>query len=423
MHCIRNHFGQFFWLILLLLCAGVTSAAEMPTLTLKDLYAQSLLYFPNEKNAAIDERIGQNAIATARGQWYPRVDLSINGVDSDNNDSDYREAKASLRQRLYDRASLLQINAAKTALQVTQWHNVEQRQALFIEIAEVYVAALIQAEQEKLAWQSLRESETLLRMTQKAVELQQKPLLDRLRAEADVAEKQAQLIEAQNLKQDTMKQLRSYLPVSKSPFTLQVFVPTDFADAQKTSLDYVNAASLQRLQLAQEQARQNLAIERSAYYPSAELLWELSQRYSYSRLQSKDVRVDESRFTLSLHWNVFQGFATAYAVDNAQQRIGRAANEYHLAQLNLEKKISKTKALISSIEQGLQALKKVMLARQRSLQTIEKSWLLHLVNVAEVQVETSALAEVKLQIYTQQRNRDMEKLRLLFLMGQLRIAQ
>ncbi len=398
---------------------SIVFAEEQRLLPLQSIYSQSLQYYPLEKNAAIDEQIAQNEIDLARGTWYPRVDLYVDEVESDNDDNDYREGKISLSQTIYNRSALYAMAAAQAALNVTKWQNIEQRQSLFIEIAEIYTQALIQTQQEELANQSLTESEILYKVTKKAVELDQKPPLDLLRAQAELEEKRAELIEAQNARKDMNNQLLQYIPEPKFQIDLQPFSFKDFAS--KINSESVNHPSLYRLSYEELESQNVLEIERSGYYPSVDLVWDLSQRRSHSSLEGKDVAVNESRVTLSLNWNLFQGFATAYSEDSAQQKVARKVNERALAKLNLLKHVSQVESSITSDQQNLQALQKVLLFRQQSVTTAEKSWRLNLIDVIDVQAEYSALQATKLDIYTLERTLDMEHLRLLFLTGKLNI--
>ena len=402
-----------------MILASIVLAEEQRLLSLKLIFTQSLQYYPLEKNAAIDEHIAQNDIELARGTWYPRVDLAVDEVESDNDDNDYREGRISIRQTVYNQSALYTIDEAEASLNVAKWQNTEQRQLLLIEIAEIYTQALIQTQQEQLAKQSLAESEILHKVTKKAVELDQKPLLDLLRAQADLEEKRAELIEAQNAKEDIRNQLLQYIPEVNTLIELQPFNFQDYAS--KTNVQGLNHPSLYRLSNEEAQLQSALEVERSAYYPSVDLVWDLSQRRSHSSLEAKDVTVQESRVTLSLNWNLFQGFATSHSEDSARQKIVRKINERALAELNLAKQISQVESSIMSDQQSLQALEKVLLFRQQSVTTAEKSWELNLINITDVQTEYSALQQTKLDIYTLQRTLGMEQLRLLFLTGKLNI--
>ena len=406
-----------------MILASLVFAEGQPFVSLQSIYTQSLHHYPLEKNTTIDKRVAQNAIEVARSAWYPRVDVNIAGVDSDNDDSDYREGKVSIKQT-YSRSALYKVDEAQAGLVVAKWRNTEQRQSLFIEIAEIYTQALIQTQQQELAKQSLVESETMHKVTKKTVELDQRPLLDLLRAQADVEEKRAELIEAQNAQKDTINQLLQYIPESKvqidlRPFDLRPFNFTDFAS--KMNNQNLKHPSLHRLSYEEIQSQHALEVERSGYYPTVDLVLDLSERHSYSRLQAKDIAVNESRVTLLFNWTIFQGFATSYSVDSARQKVMRKVNEQALAQLNLDKQISQAESSIMSSQQRLQALEKVLLSREQSVTTAEKSWKLNLIDVTDVQTEYSALQQTKLDIYTLQRTLDMEQLRLLFLTGKLNI--
>ena len=402
-----------------MILASIVFAEEQRLLSLQSIYTQSLQYYPLEKNAAIDEQIAQNDIELARGTWYPRVDFAIDEVESDNDDNDYREGRISIRQTVYSRSALHTMDKARAGLAVARWQNIEQRQSLLIEIAEIYTQALIQTQQEQLAKQALAESEILHKLTKKAVELDQVPLLDLLRAQADLEEKRAELIEAQNAKEDIRNQLLQYIPEFNTLIELQPFNFQNYAS--EANAQGLNHPSLYRLSYEETQLQGALEVERSAYYPSIDLLWDLSQRRSHSSLEEKDISVNESRVTLSLSWNLFQGFATAYSEDSAQQKIARKVNEQALAKLDLLKQISQVESSIMSDQQNLQALEKVLLFRQQSVTSAEKSWRLNLIDITDVQAEYSALQQTKLDIYTLERKLDMEQLRLLFLTGKLNI--
>ena len=146
---------------------------------------------------------------------------------------------------------------------------------------------------------------------------------------------------------------------------------------------------------------------------------ELSQRQSYSSLDDDDVITNEGRLIVSLDWNFFQGWSHQAGIDKLKQQMQRLQHQYQIQQLSLYDQSLQTQSSIQSAEQQLQSLQRVLIARQRAVEAIDKSWKLNLVGIVDVQKENNALASVMLDIYLQQRQLDFERLKLLYLQGEL----
>ena len=399
--CVFSSMGQGVW------------AVEV--LTLKDIYAASLSYHPSQQNNLIDLDIANNDVAVERAASLPTIDLSSNVVASNRSGTDYEEIKLSIKQPIYNRPNADKLKIALIDTEIAKQKHQEAKQALLLEIADIYTQVLIQTDKEKLIKQALKEAQILHKIVARAVELEQKAPLELYRAVADVADKQASLITSTSHKKRLQHELMNYIETPVNDVQVVVFSSDEFAVVMDNKLRIHPA--LTRALLEQRRAKLAMAMAQSANHPTVDLTVDFSHRNTSSVLQTQ--ASGENRATLSMNWNLFNGHANRYTNDNAYKRLLQKEHEYDRIAADINQKIMATEALIVASKSKLEALNKAIAAQQHAVQTVEKSWQLGLVNIGEIQTQYSTLYETQMQVFTEQRTIDLEQLRLLFLTGAL----
>jgi outer membrane protein len=381
-------------LLFLLVTAGPANAQQVRRITFNEAVQIALEQNVSLKKAA--NRLEQSAIALSneRMAFYPDLSFSSNGSQNYGRNFIMHEGRivnttvetfnigANANVNLFNGfADVASLKAAQLDLEASDLDLERARQTVVFNVMENYLTLISRREQIAVQEENLAAQRQQLERIQAFTEVGSRPISDLYQQQAEVANAELQLVNAQRAFQ--LAEVNLIQTLQLDPFAQYEFVapsvdeietsPRRYEMEQLLRQAFSQRADLKSVQSSIEAARQSIRAARSTYWPRINLRANYGTNYS-TALEGFDLweQFNQARggsVGLSLTLPIFDRFATRNAVqqarvqfDNArldledvQQSIAVQVRQAYLDYLLAEKTLEVTDTQLRSAELALEA--------------------------------------------------------------------
>ena len=381
-------------LLFLLVTAGPVNAQQVRRITFNEAVQIALEQNVSLKKAA--NRLEQSAIVLSneRMAFYPDLSFSSNGSQNYGRNFIMHEGRivnttvetfnigANANVNLFNGfADVASLKAAQLDLEASDLDLERARQTVVFNVMENYLTLISRREQIAVQEENLAAQRQQLERIQAFTEVGSRPISDLYQQQAEVANAELQLVNAQRAFQ--LAEVNLIQTLQLDPFAQYEFVtpsvdeietsPRRYEMEQLLRQAFSQRADLKSVQSSIEAARQSIRAARSTYWPRINLRANYGTNYS-TALEGFDLweQFNQARggsVGLSLTLPIFDRFATRNAVqqarvqfDNArldledvQQSIAVQVRQAYLDYLLAEKTLEVTDTQLRSAELALEA--------------------------------------------------------------------
>ncbi len=381
-------------LLFLLVTAGPANAQQVRRITFNEAVQIALEQNVSLKKAA--NRLEQSAIVLSneRMAFYPDLSFSSNGSQNYGRNFIMHEGRivnttvetfnigANANVNLFNGfADVASLKAAQLDLEASDLDLERARQTVVFNVMENYLTLISRREQIAVQEENLAAQRQQLERIQAFTEVGSRPISDLYQQQAEVANAELQLVNAQRAFQ--LAEVNLIQTLQLDPFAQYEFVapsvdeietsPRRYEMEQLLRQAFSQRADLKSVQSSIEAARQSIRAARSTYWPRINLRANYGTNYS-TALEGFDLweQFNQARggsVGLSLTLPIFDRFATRNAVqqarvqfDNArldledvQQSIAVQVRQAYLDYLLAEKTLEVTDTQLRSAELALEA--------------------------------------------------------------------